>query len=161
MRISGRIRTLDYSVITPYLYIGRLPSRQDLDFLKELNIGLVINMRFEKRMNVRGRQVAFQNLWLPAVDTRFTPIVSSKIDRGIIAALETIDQGKVVYVNCKLGRHRSVVMAACILIAKGYDAVSAMKLIKQQRPAADLEPLYIRKQILQYERNSEKTNHVE
>jgi protein-tyrosine phosphatase len=151
MPIFNRRLSLDFSTITSYLYIGRLPAKQDFKLLHELNVGLVINMRFDKRLNTRRQHVTFQNLWLPAVDTRFTPIVTSKINRGVMAALETIHSGKTVYVNCKMGRHRSVIMAACILIAKGYDATEAMRLIKKQRPIADVETQYVKKQILHYE----------
>ena len=138
---------LDYSKITPYLYVGRLPNKKDLDLLEKLQIGLVINMRFDKRVNTQAR---FQNLWLPAIDTRFTPVPVSKLNRGVTAAQEMIQQHKAVYVNCKLGRHRSVIMAACILIAEGYDALFAIRLIQSKRPSADFAK-YIEKQILRYE----------
>lgn len=152
MGIFTKASDLDYSKITPNLYIGRLPKKSDFDLLRKLNVKLVINMRFERTLNTRKSQVSFRSLWLPSVDTRFTPISDKKLRRGVQAALETMQSGGSVYVNCRFGRHRSVIMAACILIAGGRDADSAIKLIQSMRPVADFEPNYVRRQILSYER---------
>ena len=57
-----------------------------------------------------------------------------------------------MYSHCAYGRHRSVAMGACILIAQGYDPYSAMELIKQKRPVADPYAFYIRPRIMKFAR---------
>ena len=65
-------------------------------------------------------------------------------------ALETIRDGGKVYAHCAGGRHRGVTMGAAILIAQGYDPLSAMTLIKEKRPIADPFIFYIRPRILKF-----------
>jgi hypothetical protein len=43
-------------------------------------------------------------------------------------------------------------MGACILIAQGMDALSAMELIKSRREVADPDAFYIRPRILKFVR---------
>lgn len=149
MVYDSRRKQLDYSKITDNIYIGRLPRTKDYALLKSLGVGLVINMRFEKRMK-RDDTSEIERLWLPAIDTPLTLISVSKIQKAVQAALDVINKGKVVYINCKLGRHRSVVVGTCILIAQGYDPDEAMTTVKRMRPSADFKPRYIRRQIERY-----------
>jgi hypothetical protein len=58
-----------------------------------------------------------------------------------------------VHVFCEGGRRRSVAMASCILIGKGYSAEDAMKLIKEKRPVADPYAWHIQRQIRKFEIN--------
>ena len=55
-----------------------------------------------------------------------------------------------MYAHCAGGVHRGVTMGACILIAQGYEAESAMQLIKSQRTFADPYAFYIRPRILKF-----------
>ena len=63
------------------------------------------------------------------------------------------EQGHSVLVHCKEGIHRSVAMACCILVAKGYTAEEAIKLVKEKRDKADPDAGYIRKRIEIFESN--------
>ena len=70
--------------------------------------------------------------------------------RGTRAALETIRDGGKVYAHCAYGRHRGVVMGACILIAQGHDPQAAMELIVKRRSVANPFAYYIRPRILKF-----------
>jgi protein-tyrosine phosphatase len=70
--------------------------------------------------------------------------------RGVEAATPIVQQGGAVVVHCHYGRHRSVALASCILIGQGYTAEDAMRLITQQRPAADPYAWYIRARIVRF-----------
>jgi protein-tyrosine phosphatase len=61
-----------------------------------------------------------------------------------------IREGGKVYAHCAGGRHRAAAMGASILIAQGYDAEAAMKLIKERRPFADPRVFYIRPRIMRF-----------
>jgi protein-tyrosine phosphatase len=76
--------------------------------------------------------------------------------RGVEAALPVIEHGQSVLIHCKAGVHRSVAMTTCILIAHGYAADEAMKLIVEQRPVADPYAPYILSRILAFERDWHK-----
>jgi protein-tyrosine phosphatase len=60
--------------------------------------------------------------------------------------------GGKVYIHCARGRHRSVAMAASILIARGWTPEQAMELIKERRRIADPRASHIRPRILQFAR---------
>jgi protein-tyrosine phosphatase len=72
--------------------------------------------------------------------------------QGTRAALQVIGSGGRVYTHCSRGRHRSVAMAAAILIAQGFSPEAAMQLIKERRPEADPGASHIRLRILEFGR---------
>jgi protein tyrosine phosphatase (PTP) superfamily phosphohydrolase (DUF442 family) len=143
---------MDFSPITDNLFIGTTPSSNDYDQLRELGVGLVINMRVESRPQRDPFTPPLRLLWLPTFDSPLIPIPIKSLIRGTIAALETIQGGKKVYAHCAGGRHRGVTMGASILIAQGIDPHTAMTLIKQRRPIADPFVFYIRPRILKFAR---------
>lgn len=142
---------MDYSQITDYLSIMASPTDAAAPALHDKNVKLVL------AMNHKSPPASFQTqplalLHLPTSDSPFLPIPMSKLHEGVKAALPVINSGGSVMVYCNRGRHRSVAMAAAILIAKGYSADEAMKLIKQQRPEADPGIWYIKSRIRKFER---------
>ena len=143
---------MDFSRITDDLFIGDTPSAIDYDFLRDLGVQLVINMRIEKRPVSDRHTPPLRFLWLPTFDNPGLVIPISFLIRGVQAALATIHDGGKVYVHCQKGRHRGVAMGASILIALGYDPDQAMQLIKVQRPIADPDVFYIRNRILRFAR---------
>ncbi len=143
---------MDFSEISRDLLIGTTPNTANYNRLRDLGVRLVINMRFTRPPYPDPHQPPLNFLWLPSADTMFFPIPVFTLMRGAQAALKTIESGGRVYAHCAGGRHRSVAMGASILIAQGYDAESAMQLIKKQRSFADPDIFYIRNQILKFER---------
>ena len=147
---------MDISQITNDLYVGAQPDVTHAQELGALNIGLIINMRAELQPDPVYGAPPFSSLWLRTVDFFLTPIRMSTLEQGARAALATIGQGQRVLVHCQRGRHRSVAMAAAILIAQGYTARDAMKLIAEKRPVADPRAWHIRRQIEAFERHWQK-----
>ena len=147
---------MDFSLITSDLFIGTTPSKHDYDLLRELGVKLVINMRWEYRLQKDEHPDAFELLWLPSFDTPFIPISIQYLVCGAQAAMETISEGGKVYAHCVAGRHRSVAMGACILIAQGLKPQAAMDLIQSKRPIADPRAYYIRPRILRFAKEWEK-----
>ncbi len=144
---------MDISQITPHLYIGAQPEHDRAPDLCALNIGLVISMRGEARPHPAFGQPPLRSLWLRTYDTIFTPIPVRTLEAGVRAALPVIEQGQAVLVHCQFGRHRSVALAAAILIAQGYSAEAAMQLLREKRAAADPQAWHIRRVIRQFERH--------
>jgi protein-tyrosine phosphatase len=141
---------MEYSPITPDLFIGTTPATRDYDHLRELGVKLVINMRVEFRPRKDLHPTPLSLLWLPTFDSPLIPISIKSLQRGARAALETIQNGGKVYAHCAGGVHRGVTMGAAILIAQGHTAQAAMHLIKEQRPKADPFAFYIRPRILKF-----------
>ncbi len=147
---------MDISPITPDLFVGAQPDVTHAAELGALNIGLIINMRAELRPEAVYGAPPFRSLWLRTYDFFLTPIRMSTLEQGAQAALATIAHGQRVLVHCQRGRHRSVAMAAAILIAQGYTTRDAMRLIAEKRLVADPRAWHIRRQIEAFERHWRK-----
>jgi len=141
---------MEYSQITDRLYIGTTPSSEDYQQLREMGVGLVINMRVERRPYPDPHEIPIQRLWLPTFDSPLIPIPIRALQRGAKAALETIDNGGKVYVHCAAGAHRGVAMGAAVLIAQGYSMKEAVEMIKDARSVADPDAWYIRRRIRRF-----------
>ena len=143
---------MNFSQITDELFIGSMPQAEDYDFLRDLGVRLVINMRFDRRPYRDPHQPPLDFLWLRTFDNPFLPIPLRSLWRGAQEALETIRQGGRVYAHCLHGRHRGVAMGAAVLIALGYSPEKAISLIKTRRPNADPDVFYIHRRILKFAR---------
>ncbi len=142
--------SMDFSLITPDLFIGCTPSVNDYPLLRRLGVRLLINMRWEHPLAPDPSPDPLKILWLRTIDHPFFPIPISALQHGAQAALEVIRSGGKVYAFCAHGRHRSVAMGAAILIAQGYDPLEAMRRIAERRPVADPFVFYIRGRILKF-----------
>jgi dual specificity MAP kinase phosphatase len=143
---------MNFSRITPDLFIGATPAVNDYPRLRDLGVRLVINMRWEARPAPDPHPNPLTFLWLRTIDSPLFPISIVKLTQGAHAALETIRAGGKVYSHCAGGVHRGVAMGAAILIAQGHDPHAAMTLIKARRPLADPGIFYIRNRILKFAR---------
>ncbi len=138
---------MNFSPITDSLIVGTSPRRRDFDLLRELGVTLVINMRWMPGPRPPKNDPGLRYLWFRTFDNPFLPIPLRALIQGVQEALEEIKLGGKVYTHCAAGRHRSVAMAAAILIAQGRPIEEAMMLIKAQRPIADPQAFHIRRRI--------------
>lgn len=141
---------MNFSQITPDLFIGSMPISGDYDRLRELGVRLVLNMRFARRLPADVIYPPIDVLWLRTFDSPLFPMSLEKLMQGARAALETISKGGKVYAHCAYGRHRGVAMGAAVLIAQGYSPEAAMSLIKEKRVIADPDVFYIKSRILAF-----------
>lgn len=141
---------MDCSPITPTLYLGTTPEPEDYPRLRALGITYVINMRFEQRPHADPHPEPIYTLHFRTFDHPLLPIPIHILEKGTRAALDEIARGGKVFVHCFGGRHRSVAMAASILIAQGHPAEMAMKLLKEKHRKADPDIWYIRSRILKF-----------
>jgi len=84
------------------------------------------------------------------------PISIKKLLIGVEAALPIIQNKGKVLVFCMLGKHRSIAMAAAILISMGHTSKEAINLLTSARKAADPRRWYIRSQIMAFEKYWQK-----
>ena len=128
---------------------------EDYQRLRDLGVRLIINMRWEHRLRPDPHVQPLSLLWLRTIDSPLFPIPIRALQRGVLAALETIRAGGKVYAHCAGGRHRGVAMGAAVLIAQGHNPREAMDLIKAKRRVADPDIFYIRWRILRFARQWE------
>jgi protein tyrosine phosphatase (PTP) superfamily phosphohydrolase (DUF442 family) len=146
---------MDISKITDYMYIAAHPNAEAANTIQELGVRLIINMIFHRPAEVYKRP-PFRLLTLRSFDSIFLPIPLSKLRKGVKTALPVIQDGDSVLIYCRKGRHRSVAMASCILIGKGYSPDEAMALISSQREVADPYAWHIQRQIRRFEKSWNK-----
>jgi len=140
------------SAITDQLFIAPIPRTRHVDEIRALNVDLVISMLFRAPPPQLARP-PFQLLRLPSIDFPLTPIPLLWLRKGVTTALPVLGAGGRVLVYCRAGRHRSVAMASCILIALGMTADEAMATIIAKRPVADPHIYYIEARIRAFERD--------
>ncbi len=147
---------MDISEINEHLLVGAEPDASDAREIAARNIQLVISMRGESRPPKVFEEAPLSSLWLRSFDTFLTPIALAHLLKGVEAAQQVISGGGRVLVYCQKGRHRSVIMAAAILIADGYSAHEAIAILRKQRQVADPDTWYIRRQIHKFEKQWQK-----
>ncbi|MFL7893142.1 MAG: dual specificity protein phosphatase family protein [Anaerolineales bacterium] len=141
---------MDISQITGQLYIAAHPKAEDAPALQDLNVRLILNMIFIRPAEV-FRKPPFRMLTLRTFDSIFLPIPIGLLKAGVEAALPVLENGDSVLVYCREGRHRSVAMAAAILVARDRSADEAMQLITSKRPKADPYAWHIQRRIRKFE----------
>jgi protein tyrosine phosphatase (PTP) superfamily phosphohydrolase (DUF442 family) len=141
---------MDISQITEQLYIAAHPRAEAEDAIRDMNVRLILNMIFFRPADVY-RQPPFRMLTLRTFDSIFLPIPICMLERGVEAALPVMENGESVLVYCREGRHRSVAMAASVLIGQGHSADEAMQLISSKRSKADPYAWHIQRRIRKFE----------
>ncbi len=141
---------MDISRITDQLYIAAHPKAEDVNTIRDRNVRLILNMIFIRPADVY-RNPPFRMLTLRTFDSIFLPIPIGKLVRGVKAALPVIEASESILVYCRAGRHRSVAMAAAVLIGQGNSADEAMQLISLNRSKADPYAWHIQRRIRKFE----------
>jgi hypothetical protein len=126
-------------------------TKENVNTILDLDPRLVISMIVQRKPPEALAQPPRIVLWLRTFDFPLLPIPLRTLNRGVLAALPVIQDGHHVHVFCEGGRRRSVAMASCILIAQGYTAEEAMRLVREKREVADPYIWYIRRRITRFE----------
>lgn len=144
---------MNVSGITPYLYVGSRPTTNEhYNFLRHvLSIDLIINMTQEANPQPNALGLDIPVLHIPTRDQWPLRLPLVALVEGVDRALVMIHGEQKIYVHCKVGRHRSVAMAASILIAMGRSADEAMELISTSRDVAHPEAWHIKRSIQRFE----------
>jgi len=140
----------DISRITDDVFISAWPEGEHADEILDLNIRLILSMHWIRPSRTLHHP-PLRVLWLPTIDTPFTPMPIETLRRGVEAALPAIRDGRAVLCHCRAGVHRSVAMACCVLIGLGFSADDAMELVKSKRAVADPYAWYIQPRIRKFE----------
>lgn len=142
----------DASAITDQLFIAPKPRARHVEHVLGLGVDLVLSMIWFAPPRALTKP-PFRLMRLPTFDSPLLPIPLSTLRRGASAAALVLDAGGRVLVYCRAGRHRSVAMAACILIARGMTADEAMGTIVAHRSIADPHAHHIERRIRAFEQD--------
>jgi hypothetical protein len=142
---------MDASAITDQIYVGRQPGREDAQALRRLTPDLVISM-IGGTPPESVRALGVPVLTLSTRDNLFFPIPIQRFEQGVSAALPVLRSAGRVLVYCRRGRHRSVAMAVCLLIALGRTSAEAADLVRAKRAQADPKAWHIWRRILAFEK---------
>jgi protein-tyrosine phosphatase len=144
---------MDISKVTEYLYVSASLGSAHINELDTRKISLIISMIGGRRPPEVFERSPYRLLWLQTFDSLLFPIPLSRLRRGAQMALQAIQNKENVLVYCAQGRHRSVAMAAAILITMGYTAPEAADLLRAQRQAADPQTWHIYQRIQVFEKH--------
>jgi len=142
----------DISKITEKLYVGSLLKEAAESCVRSQGIKLIISMVCFYPPPAIYSQEPYESLWLPTFDFPLLPIPLRMLQKGVERALPVLEDGRSVLVFCRQGRHRSVALAASIMIAMNYTSSEAMTILKSARRVADPDASHIKQQILRFER---------
>ncbi|CAF0796425.1 unnamed protein product [Rotaria sordida] len=123
-----------YSQITPYCYLGCLPTAADVETLNKIGIKYVVNMCAEY-LGPRKAYTKYniKQLCLPTIDCTLPSLNS--IEKAIKFMNEAYTNNEKIFVHCKAGMGRSATIVLCHLVAnEKMSADDALKLIKEKRP---------------------------
>jgi protein tyrosine phosphatase (PTP) superfamily phosphohydrolase (DUF442 family) len=140
----------DASVITDQLFIAPQLRRRHVEHVRGLGVDLVLSMIWFAPPREMTRP-PFRLIRLPCFDSPLLPIPLFMLRRGAAAAVLVLEAGGRVLIFCRGGIHRSVAMAACILIARGMTADEAMDTIVARRSVADPHAPHIERRIRAFE----------
>jgi hypothetical protein len=149
---STKLPAYDASAITGQLYIASRPRTRHVEDVRGLKVDLVLSMIWFAPPRALTRP-PFRLMRLPTFDLWLLPMPLFMLRRGVSAAVPVLEAGGRVLVYCRAGRHRSVVMAACILVAMGMTADEAMDTIVAHRPIADPHARHIERRIREFEKD--------
>jgi protein tyrosine phosphatase (PTP) superfamily phosphohydrolase (DUF442 family) len=129
-RLHGR--QLNLSRITDQLVVGGSIPVRAYPRLKAMGVTAVIDLREEARDDEEALdRLGIELLYLPATD-RYAASQKQLI-RGTEWALERLRRGGQVYAHCKHGVGRGPLMGLAILVAQGYNAGEAMRIMRSGR----------------------------
>jgi protein tyrosine phosphatase (PTP) superfamily phosphohydrolase (DUF442 family) len=150
--MNTKLPTIDISKVTDTLYVGSKIGKENVDELKVLKFDLIISMIGQIAPDEVYNLPPFKTLWIRTYDTFFTPISMKKLLTGVEAAGPVIQNKGKVLVFCMLGRRRSIIMSAAILISTGLTGEQAVELLIASRKVADPRRWYVRWQIRKFEK---------
>jgi protein tyrosine phosphatase (PTP) superfamily phosphohydrolase (DUF442 family) len=142
----------DVSEITDQLFIASRLHARHVEHVRDLGIDLILSTIWLAPTRALRRE-PFHSMWLPMIDFPLIPLPLFLLRRGAAAAVLVMAAGGQVLIYCRAGRHRSVAMAACILIAGGMTADEAIDLIVAHRPVADPHAPHIERRIRAFEKD--------
>ena len=121
-----------YGYITPNLIVGGQPGQRAWEYMHELGVTAVINMRSEYDYEIKLESGSIEYMNLPTID--HTAPTIEHLQEGVTFIQEHIENGDKVYLHCWEGLGRGPTMAAAYLVTTGMTPDAAWEKIQESRP---------------------------
>jgi hypothetical protein len=125
-------KQLNLSDITPQLAVGGSFRKRQIKRLKDRGITAVVDCRQEARDDPEALERAgIQFLHLPTPDRYgFT---YAQLHQGVDWVLDHVENGGRAFLHCEHGVGRGPLMACAVLVAQGYSAPEALRIVRAGR----------------------------
>ncbi len=140
--VWGLVLALNWwDIIDEQVLLGGALMFDDLERLRQLGVGAVVNLCAERPDNpYRLGRVQMDYLWLPVSDTH-APTVD-QILQGLAWLEQRVQTGRKVYIHCAAGMGRSVTLLACWYLYTGSMNVPRQKASSPDVPHASAGSTY-------------------
>lgn len=127
---------IEYSRITPYIYVGTNLCCQDHSLLlRKLGVGVDIDLEYEHGERVITKPMEI-TLYLPTRDHHAPSLEKLIVGASLLDA--ALKAKKRVYVHCKNGHGRAPTLVAAYLMTRGMQPEEAVAFIRKRRPVVHL-----------------------
>jgi hypothetical protein len=125
-------KQLNYSDVTPQLAVGGAFRTRQIKRLKQHGVTAVVDCRLEAQDNPQALAAAgIQFLHLPTLDRHgFT---YAQLHEGVDWVLEHVSEGGRAFLHCEHGVGRGPLMTCAVLVAQGYSAPEALRIVRTAR----------------------------
>ena len=125
-------KQLNYSEVTPQLAVGGAFRTRQIKRLRQRGVTAVVDCRLEAQDNPHALAAAgIQFLHLPTLDRHgFT---YAQLHTGVDWVLEHVSDGGRAFLHCEHGVGRGPLMTCAVLVAQGYTAPEALRIVRTAR----------------------------
>jgi protein-tyrosine phosphatase len=125
-------KQLNYSNVTPRLAVGGAFKKRQIKRLKQRGVTAVVDCRLEARDDPEAlAEVGIAFLHLPTLDRHgFT---YEQLHEGVDWVLDHVANGGRAFLHCEHGVGRGPLMACAVLVAQGYSASEALRIVRASR----------------------------
>jgi len=125
-------KQLNYSDITPQLAVGGAFRKRQIKRLKHRGVTAVVDCRSEASDDPDALlEAGIQFLHVPTLDRHgFT---YEQLHEAVDWVLDHVGTGGRVFMHCEHGVGRGPLMACAVLVAQGYSAPEALRIVRQAR----------------------------
>lgn len=125
-------KQLNYSEVTPQLAVGGAFRRRQIKRLKQRGVTAVVDCRLEASDDPEAlAQAGIQFLHVPTPDRYgFT---YDQMQRGVDWVIDHIAGGGRAFLHCEHGVGRGPLMTCAVLVAQGYSAPEALRIVRGAR----------------------------
>jgi protein-tyrosine phosphatase len=125
-------KQLNYTDVTPQLAVGGAFRRRQIRRLRHLGVTAVVDCRQEARDDAASLSSAgIEFLHVPTPDRHgFT---YEQLHAGVDWVLGHVSKGGRAFLHCEHGVGRGPLMACAVLVAQGYSAPEALRIVRSAR----------------------------
>jgi hypothetical protein len=125
-------KQLNYTEVTPSIAVGGAFRKRQIKRLKQRGVTAVVDCRIEARDDPAAlEQAGIAFLHLPTPDRHgFT---FAQMQQGVDWVLDQVERGGRAFLHCEHGVGRGPLMACAVLVAQGYSAPEALRIVRSSR----------------------------